>query len=112
MTLYWSLKSYPELAPLQPNECRAVSRACWWHSFRHWQTWVAFLSQFVFIYGGVGLGMMLDGFPQSTQFPTLTLVFFCLGSSVALAIFTQVYSRMVRPHFRRYVDEHFRNNAA
>jgi len=98
--LYWSLKSYPELAPLQPNERRIVSRACWWHSFRHWQTWLAFLSQFVFIFGGVGLGMLLDGFPQIPQFPTHTLVFSGLGSLVALGIFTQVYSRMLRPHFR------------
>src|SRR5438552_3139215 len=61
MQIYWTPKSLPELRDLEASLRRKVWRACWLRSFRHWQTWAAFVSQFVLILVGAFVGLVADG---------------------------------------------------
>jgi len=41
MTIYWTIKSIPELAQLPPKKQRRVWRRAYGRAFGHWQTWAA-----------------------------------------------------------------------
>src|SRR5258705_5860726 len=115
MQFYWTNKSYPELRDLTPAERRDVSHACWVRPFRHWQTWVAFLSQLIFAWLGLAVGSLIDGWGRiwfgapatdlvEVHAPVATAILFMLGCIIGTVIFTQVYGHMLRPYLKRYLE--------
>ena len=123
MNIYWASKSFPELRDLESSRRKVVWRACWLRPFLQWQTWAAFLSQFVFIFLGAAIGSFFDGWHrvwlaiyfdgsvapsefEHLHLPIWTAIFFWLGSFPGAFVFTQVYSRMIRPYLKRYVESH------
>jgi hypothetical protein len=123
MTIYGTLKSFPELRDLESSQRKTVWRACWLCPFLHWQTWAAFLGQFVSILFGVAFGSLIDGWHriwfsilfggsvepgqlERLRLPICTAILFWLGGVVGAFVFMQVYSQMIRPYLKRYLESH------
>jgi hypothetical protein len=129
MTIYWVWKTLPELRDLEPSRRKVVWRACCWRPFHHWQTWVAFLSQFVFYFLGAVLGAFVGGsgsillsawlfgpsrdpklgqrfFDDRSSTVYLTFIFGFVGVMIGTCIFTHVYAKMIRPYLKSYLESH------
>jgi hypothetical protein len=123
MNIYWTFKSFPELRDLEPSRRKVVWRACCLRPFLHWQTWAAFLGQSVFAASGAILGAFIDGWHQiwftyfsggslethqydQLSLPIYTGLLFWLAGTVGAFVFGQVYSRMIRPYLKKYVESH------
>ena len=117
MSIYWTLKSFPELTDLEPWRRKTIWRACWLCPFQHWQTWAALLSQCGFGVLGAALGAVIDGWPQvllsssidrleQMRVPVFTGILFWLGGLVGGFFFFQIYSRMIRPYLQKYLESH------
>lgn len=108
MTLYWTLKSFPELRELESHRRKIVWELCWRQPFRHWQTWLAFMIQIVFLYVGHSIGALLDGSNQPTDsdvsFPIITPILRLAGGLIGILLFIQVYARMLRSYLRQHVQ--------
>ena len=123
MTIYWTSKSFPELRDLELSRRNVVWRACWMRPFLHWLTWVAFVSQFILIFIGAAIGSYFDGWHriwvaiyfngtltpselEHLHLPVWMVIGIWLGGLPSGFVFTQVYSRMIRPYLKSYVKSH------
>jgi hypothetical protein len=117
MHLYWTLKSFPELRDLDASCRKAAWRACCLRPFQRWQTWAAFLSQFALVLAGAFMGLLIDGQTwilsggsppaiETMRFPAATVGLALLAGVASTVLFGQVYSHMIRPYLRRYVQTH------
>jgi hypothetical protein len=117
MQIYWTNKSIPELQDLEPPQRRAAWRACCLRSFRHWQTWVAFVTQFATILAGGFIGLFIDGHtwilfggsqPEiaDMRFPAATVGLALIAGVLGSMFFAQVCSQMMRLYLKHYVEAH------
>jgi hypothetical protein len=114
MQIYWTTASLPEMQGLEPSKQNAIWRACWLRPFLHWQTWLAFFGQFVFIFGGAAVGSLIDGWPQAfisgsiehLRLPIFAAICFVLGGGIGAFIFSQIYVRVARPYLQAYREAH------
>lgn len=115
--MYWTIKSVPELQALEPLQRKVAWRACYFDSFKHWQTWAAVAGGLVmsFLCGAVGLvidghGWIFFGGPRpatdTLHFPIATLGLTALSGMLGSLEVRQVCIHMMRPYLKRYVEEH------
>ena len=90
MTVFWTLKSIPELANLPARERRVYWRRAYRRSWRHWQTWAGLLACAMCAAVGAGLGAY-------TTHPIAGVV---IGSGVGGFVFGQAAVRVARSHYR------------
>jgi hypothetical protein len=90
MTLFWTLKSIPELASLSARERRVTWRRAYRRTWRHWQTWAALLV--CGICGGLGalVGSLI-------HHPVLIAM---IGGGVGGWVFSQVTVHIARAHYQ------------
>ena len=117
MHFYWTRTSFPELRELEPSQRKSAWRACSFRPFLHWQTWAAFLSQFILLLIGAFIGLVVDGRlwmlrgdspvgREALRFPVASVIFCFVGAAFGYIVFTQVYCSMIRPHLKRYLETH------
>ena len=117
MQIYWTHKSIPELRDLKPRQRRKVWRACWLRPYRHWQTWVAFVGQFLVVLVGGLIGMVIDGDTwilgghsptdlEKFTFPWGAVLLMNLGAVMSGCAFWQFHLRLMRPELKRYLESH------
>src|SRR5881296_3047564 len=113
MQIYWTQKSIPELGGLGASQRRAAWRACFFQSFKHWQTWIAFVGQFAILLMGGFIGLFIDGqtwilfggFPpeiEKMRFPVATLTLVLVAAFLGSLVFAQVFCYMMRPYLKNY----------
>ena len=97
MTIYWTLKSIPELSGLPREEQVRAWRAVCWKAFRHWEVWVAL--------AGVVLGIFLGNIFSRR-------IGGAVGGAIGSFIFSQVAIHFARPYLRDYLlSEEIKNRS-
>ena len=100
MRIYWSLKSIPELSGLPPLARARAWFCCVHKTYRHWQTWLGFVSflaaSFVLI---LVLPVLVFRFRLSFAFAIVIMVVIL---APILTWFGHVQSKMIRPYLREY----------
>ncbi len=98
MNIYWTFKQIPELRDLPKDQRKRVWQACY---VQNWKVWVIAL-----------LVNLMLAFPwlvliSQVKMPTVTAaVLFVLSVTTISFIVSQVQLERLRPHFRRYLNEH------
>ena len=90
ITVFWTLRSIPELANLPARERGVRWRRAYRHSWRHWQTWAGLITCAVCAALGVRFGV----------FAAHPIIGGLIGSSVGGFVFGQTTVRVVRFHYR------------
>lgn len=90
MTVFWTLKSIPELANLPARDRRVYWRRAYRRIWRHWQTWAGLLACAMCAAVGEGLG----------AFSAQPIVGGVIGGGVGGFVFGQTTVRVVRSHYR------------
>jgi hypothetical protein len=79
--------------------------------------WAAFFSQFAILFAGAFVGLVIDGQTwllsggsppaiETMRFPAATVGLTLLAGVASTVLFGQVYSRMIRPYLKSYVETH------
>jgi len=110
MSIYWSLKSVPELAPLPHSQRRQVHEQClqrhFWEAPATRRSVAAYLIWIVMVATSVSLGAWLPravGVPDGYWF---ILISGLLGATVASYIFSRIAIPALRPFYREYIGRH------
>jgi hypothetical protein len=90
MTIFWTLKSIPELASLPARDRRVYWRRAYRRSWRHWQTWASLLACAICAGLGSGLGAFL----------VHPIVGATIGGNVGGFVFAQTTVRVARLHYK------------
>ncbi|MCT8126174.1 hypothetical protein H1D31_09125 [Alishewanella sp. BS5-314] len=90
MTIYWTLKSIPELRDLPRHERMHRWQKAYHECFRHLTTWVALFAVVVFGFIGSQFGQILG----------MTLLGGCIGASIGGFIFGQITIIVARKNYR------------
>lgn len=90
MTIFWTLKSIPELADLSTRDRRARWRRAYRLTWRHWQTWVALIAWVILAGLASRLGTIV-GHP---------FVGVMIGSGIGGFAFGQVPVYVARSHYK------------
>jgi hypothetical protein len=107
MTMYWTLRSIPELADLPASQRQRLWRTCYVYGFRHWQTWLGLLLCSACISIGVFASILLSRtMPPDQLFIWLSIVPGGLGGGIGVSIHTHVIAHQLRPYLRHYRAKH------
>lgn len=94
MTIFWTLRSIPELANQPASERRVNWRRASHRSWRHWQTWAGLLVCAICAGVGAGLG----------AFAAHRIVGAIIGGGVGGFVFGQTIVRVARSHYRNILQ--------
>ena len=89
MTIYWTLKSIPELSGLPWRERGRAWRVVCWKAFRHWEVWAAFAVS-------IGLAVVLGNILSRP-------IGGAIGGAIGSFVFSQVWVHFTRPYLRDYL---------
>jgi hypothetical protein len=112
MSIYWSLKSVPELKALRPEERRRVHLECLREHFLHvpvtWRAATAFFSQILISAFG-----MYSGISIAESFGLKSNFWVCLAVTlIVLPIGSFVFSRIAIPVLRPFYPEFIQKSGA
>jgi hypothetical protein len=101
MRLYWSEKSVPELAALEPAERRLVWRGAFLRCHRHWRVWLAYMAMaaYALLCWAIGMYLVLS---LTNSWITLLLPAVALGG--AWFVSTPLIINAALPHVRELVS--------
>ena len=115
MQIYWTWHSFPELRGLEPQQRRAVWRACCLKPLRHWQTWAGFFAVVLILVVCAFIGSVIDGqtaiwfggvppMGAAMRPPIAALVLIAVGGIIGFGGWIQLYSRTIRLYLKAYAD--------
>ncbi|MGF6485100.1 hypothetical protein FSB08_31650 [Paraburkholderia sp. JPY432] len=90
MTIFWTLRSIPELANLPASDRRKNWRRAYRCTWRHWQTWAGLLACIIC----TGLGLALGAFAAQK------VVGGMIGAGVGGFVFGQTTVLIARSHYK------------
>lgn len=90
MTIFWTLKSIPELANLSARDRRACWRRAYRRTWRHWQTWAGLLACAIC----AGLGALLGAFANQSVVGAM------IGGGIGGFVFGQATVHVARLHYK------------
>jgi hypothetical protein len=90
MTIFWTLKSIPELANLPASDRRVYWRRAYRRTWRHWQTWAGLFACAICAGVGGGLG----------AFSAHPIVGAIIGGGVGGFVFGQATVLVARSHYK------------
>lgn len=106
MKIYWSASSIPELAGLPRVEARKAWLACYLKGYKHWQIWLGIFICVLSVFLGDAIGKNLSH--QMSVIGIGSCIGGCIGGFAGAMIFSQFFFRQLRPYFRQYIDQHYR----
>jgi hypothetical protein len=88
VTIYWTLKSIPELSGVPREERVRAWRAVSWKAFRRWEGWAALAA--------IGVGIILGNILSRP-------IGGAIGGAIGSFVFSQVWVHFTRPYLRDYL---------
>ena len=114
MTIYWSLKSVPELAPLTRKQRRRVHEQClrrrFWGAPLTRRSITAYLVLLVFLLGSLFTGVYLSGVFGHQDSVWFMLPSAFVGATVGRYIFSRIAIPVLRPFYHDFIQSY--NKAA
>ena len=108
MSIYWSLRDVPELAPLTRKQRRRVHERClrryFWGAPITRRSITAYLVLLVFLLGSLLAGVSLSrvfGYPDSVWFIGTSALF---GAVFGKYIFSRIAIPVLRPFYRDFIQ--------
>ena len=104
MSIYWTLRTVPELANLSNEQRRVIWRACYGSAFQHWQTWVSMLVCALCIGAGWYASLVWSrAVALNGLLMWLSVVLIgSIGGGLGVLIYQQTLIAVLRPHLRTY----------